>query len=196
MPETPALSSSPASGNAHSSPGTIRARPCGCSSGPHPTAATSTTSMRVARRQGLLPPRHPRRAPRPRDSSHHPRARRPTRPPPRPRTRSLVRLQRRALQEPQRRRTMLQPVEQWRGIATRNDKTASNYRGGVLLVSLVLWTPCMIQETRPSHAHSSSVGMAGFPRPSARSVDYETETTNRSRIETQRFGRVVSVSRR
>ncbi|MDQ1672301.1 MAG: hypothetical protein QOC98_863, partial [Frankiaceae bacterium] len=47
---------------------------------------------------------------------------------------------------------MLQPVEQWRGIATRNDKTASNYRGGVLLVSLVLRTPRMIQETRPSHS--------------------------------------------
>ena len=31
-------------------------------------------------------------------------------------------------------------LKQWRGIATRYDKTARNYRGGVLLASLVLWT--------------------------------------------------------
>jgi transposase len=31
-------------------------------------------------------------------------------------------------------------LKQWRGIATRYDKTAQNYRGGVLLAGLVLWT--------------------------------------------------------
>jgi transposase len=31
-------------------------------------------------------------------------------------------------------------LKQWRGIATRYDKTARNYRGGVLLASLILWT--------------------------------------------------------
>jgi transposase len=31
-------------------------------------------------------------------------------------------------------------LKQWRGIATRYDKKASNYRGGVLLGALVLWT--------------------------------------------------------
>jgi transposase len=29
-------------------------------------------------------------------------------------------------------------LKQWRGVATRYDKTARNYRGGVLLASLVL----------------------------------------------------------
>lgn len=45
-----------------------------------------------------------------------------------------------ALPAAQRRRTLLQPVQQWRGIATRYDKTARNYRGGLLLASLILWT--------------------------------------------------------
>lgn len=31
-------------------------------------------------------------------------------------------------------------LKQWRGIATRYDKTARNYRGGVLLAGLILWT--------------------------------------------------------
>jgi transposase len=31
-------------------------------------------------------------------------------------------------------------LKQWRGIATRYDKKASNYRGGVLLGALILWT--------------------------------------------------------
>lgn len=31
-------------------------------------------------------------------------------------------------------------LKQWRGIATRYDKTARNYRGGLLLTSLILWT--------------------------------------------------------
>ena len=31
-------------------------------------------------------------------------------------------------------------LKQWRGIATRYDKTARNYRGGILLASLVLWS--------------------------------------------------------
>jgi transposase len=31
-------------------------------------------------------------------------------------------------------------LKQWRAIATRYDKTAQNYRGGVLLAGLVLWT--------------------------------------------------------
>jgi transposase len=31
-------------------------------------------------------------------------------------------------------------LKQWRGIATRYDKTARNYRGGVVLASLVLWS--------------------------------------------------------
>ena len=32
-------------------------------------------------------------------------------------------------------------LKQWRGIATRYDKTATNYRGGVLLAVLLTWTP-------------------------------------------------------
>ena len=36
-------------------------------------------------------------------------------------------------------------LKQWRGIATRYDKTATNYRGGLLLASLLLWT----RETHP-----------------------------------------------
>jgi transposase len=31
-------------------------------------------------------------------------------------------------------------LKQWRGIATRYDKKAVNYRGGVLLTALILWT--------------------------------------------------------
>ena len=31
-------------------------------------------------------------------------------------------------------------LKQWRGIATRYDKTARNYRGGLLLACLILWT--------------------------------------------------------
>ena len=31
-------------------------------------------------------------------------------------------------------------LKQWRGIATRYDKRAHNYRSGVLLAALVLWT--------------------------------------------------------
>lgn len=31
-------------------------------------------------------------------------------------------------------------LKQWRGIATRYDKKALNYRGGVLLAGLILWT--------------------------------------------------------
>ena len=31
-------------------------------------------------------------------------------------------------------------LKQWRGIATRYDKTAVNYRGGILLTLIVLWT--------------------------------------------------------
>lgn len=31
-------------------------------------------------------------------------------------------------------------LKQWRGIATRYDKTAQNYRGGLLLAALLLWT--------------------------------------------------------
>jgi transposase len=31
-------------------------------------------------------------------------------------------------------------LKQWRGIATRYDKKALNYRGGVLLAALALWT--------------------------------------------------------
>lgn len=32
-------------------------------------------------------------------------------------------------------------LKQWRGIATRYDKTATNYRGGILLAALLTWTP-------------------------------------------------------
>ena len=32
-------------------------------------------------------------------------------------------------------------LKQWRGIATRYDKTATNYRGGILLAVLLTWTP-------------------------------------------------------
>jgi transposase len=31
-------------------------------------------------------------------------------------------------------------LKQWRGIATRYDKKAANYQGGILLATLVLWT--------------------------------------------------------
>lgn len=31
-------------------------------------------------------------------------------------------------------------LKQWRGIATRYDKTATNYRGGILLAVLLTWT--------------------------------------------------------
>jgi len=31
-------------------------------------------------------------------------------------------------------------LKQWRGIATRYDKKAANYQGGVLLAALILWT--------------------------------------------------------
>ena len=31
-------------------------------------------------------------------------------------------------------------LKQWRAVATRYDKTATNYRGGILFASLVLWT--------------------------------------------------------
>jgi transposase len=32
-------------------------------------------------------------------------------------------------------------LKQWRGVATRYDKTATNYRGGILLAVLLTWTP-------------------------------------------------------
>jgi transposase len=32
-------------------------------------------------------------------------------------------------------------LKQWRGIATRYDKTATNYRGGIQLAALLTWTP-------------------------------------------------------
>jgi transposase len=32
-------------------------------------------------------------------------------------------------------------LKQWRGIATRYDKTATNYRGGILLAVLLTWIP-------------------------------------------------------
>jgi transposase len=32
-------------------------------------------------------------------------------------------------------------LKQWRGVATRYDKTATNYRGGILLAVLFTWTP-------------------------------------------------------
>ncbi|HSJ46466.1 MAG TPA: transposase, partial [Euzebyales bacterium] len=32
-------------------------------------------------------------------------------------------------------------LKQWRGIATRYDKTATNYRGGILLAVLLTWAP-------------------------------------------------------
>jgi transposase len=32
-------------------------------------------------------------------------------------------------------------LKQWRGITTRYDKTATNYRGGILLAVLLTWTP-------------------------------------------------------
>jgi transposase len=31
-------------------------------------------------------------------------------------------------------------LKQWRGLATRYDKTATNYRGGLLLATLLMWT--------------------------------------------------------
>ena len=32
-------------------------------------------------------------------------------------------------------------LKQWRGIATRFDKRAANYRAAVVIVSLILWLP-------------------------------------------------------
>ena len=32
-------------------------------------------------------------------------------------------------------------LKQWRGIATRYDKTATNYNGGIMLAALLTWTP-------------------------------------------------------
>jgi transposase len=32
-------------------------------------------------------------------------------------------------------------LKQWRGIATRYDKTAADFRGGIQLVVLLTWTP-------------------------------------------------------
>jgi transposase len=32
-------------------------------------------------------------------------------------------------------------LKQWRGIATRFDKRAANYRAAVMIVSLILWLP-------------------------------------------------------
>ena len=45
----------------------------------------------------------------------------------------------RGLPRPQRRRTVLQPFKQWRGLATRYDKLAIIYRGGVVLASIMIW---------------------------------------------------------
>ena len=47
--------------------------------------------------------------------------------------RPATRLRRRRLQGPQRHRAPLQPPKQWRGLATRYDKLAITYRGGVVL---------------------------------------------------------------
>jgi transposase len=42
-------------------------------------------------------------------------------------------------------------LKQWRGIATRFDRRAANYRAGVVIVSLVLWLAhSMIRRTDPS----------------------------------------------
>jgi hypothetical protein len=43
------------------------------------------------------------------------------------------------LPTPQRRRTLHQPAQQWRGIATRYDKLACHYQAAVTLVSTLLW---------------------------------------------------------
>ncbi len=40
-------------------------------------------------------------------------------------------------------------LKQWRALATRYDKHATNYRGGLLLASLVLWTRENDPGTRP-----------------------------------------------
>jgi len=40
-------------------------------------------------------------------------------------------------------------LKQWRGIATRYDKTARNYRGGLLLACLILWTRDQDPRDRP-----------------------------------------------
>lgn len=32
-------------------------------------------------------------------------------------------------------------LKQWRGLATRYDKHATNFRGGILLASIILWAP-------------------------------------------------------
>jgi len=43
------------------------------------------------------------------------------------------------VQEAQRRRARLQRVKNWRGLATRYDKHAQIYRGGVVLGSKIIW---------------------------------------------------------
>lgn len=43
-------------------------------------------------------------------------------------------------------------LKQWRGLATRYDKRAANYRAMVVIAALMLWLPKMTHQTRPSHA--------------------------------------------
>lgn len=62
---------------------------------------------------------------------------------------------------------MLQPLlahKQWRGLATRYDKLAVVYRGGVALRAITIWLAN--KETRPSSTHTTTRGPAVRPGPS------------------------------
>jgi hypothetical protein len=48
-------------------------------------------------------------------------------------------LRSRGRQEPQRRPARFNELKNWRGLATRYDKHALVYRGGLVLPSIVLW---------------------------------------------------------
>ena len=70
----------------------------------------------------------------PRDRPHHPHPRRSAWP-----ARPAAQLRPGVLWAPQRGRAVVNQLKQWRGIATRFDKRAANYRAGVVIVSLLLW---------------------------------------------------------
>ncbi|MFB7528107.1 IS5 family transposase [Streptomyces sp. NPDC056178] len=73
--------------------------------------------------------------------AHHSRAGRPeTQPgPPRQPRRTPAPLRQAALLAARRRGTVLNRLKQWRGIATRCDKTAESYQAAVTLASLLMW---------------------------------------------------------
>ncbi len=92
----------------------------------------------VARGQGLLLPRQPGAAGRPGQRGHHPRTR-----DQRARRGSAGRRPYAFDEAAYRGRNIVERafnrLKQWRGIAARYDKTAINYRAGILLASVIIW---------------------------------------------------------